>query len=133
MRSSKRSPHMRHSRARSSTAARCSRSEAPAEALDPALAIFEALPAPLWAKKTHAELARIAGRRPRSGELTPTEARVASLAAEGLANKEIASTLFVSVPTVEAHLSRIYRKLSVRSRTELVRKIVVDGDTSAKV
>ena len=51
-----------------------------------------------------------------AGELTPTERRVAELAAEGLSNKEIARALFVTVSTVEVHLSHAYAKLGVRSR-----------------
>ncbi len=52
-------------------------------------------------------------------ELTPSELRVAELAARGLTNKEIAAQLFVSVYTVEAHLSHAYSKLGVRPRAEL--------------
>ena len=44
---------------------------------------------------------------------------MAELAAQGRKNKEIAATLFLAVGTVEMHLSRVYRKLGVRSRTEL--------------
>ena len=52
--------------------------------------------------------------------LTPTESRIAALVAQGRRNREIAGELLVSAATVEAHLTRIYRKLGVRSRTELV-------------
>lgn len=51
--------------------------------------------------------------------LTPSERRVAALAAEGHPNREIAQRLFLSVKTVEAHLSNAYRKLDIRSRREL--------------
>jgi DNA-binding CsgD family transcriptional regulator len=51
--------------------------------------------------------------------LTPSERRTAGLAAEGLTNREIAQTLFLSVKTVESHLRGAYRKLDVRSREEL--------------
>ena len=61
-----------------------------------------------------AELRRISGRRTPSEELTETERRVAELAAQGRTNKEIAAELFMGVSTVEAHLSRVYRKLGVR-------------------
>ena len=57
------------------------------------------------------------------GELSAAERRVADLAASGATNKEIAAELFMSVKTVEAHLSRVYRKLNVRSRTELASHI----------
>jgi DNA-binding CsgD family transcriptional regulator len=89
------------------------------EALEEALAIFERLGAPLWAEKARSELARIGGRRSVAGQLTEAEARVAKLAAAGRTNREIADTLFMSVRTVEGHLSRSYAKLGVRSRTDL--------------
>lgn len=89
------------------------------EALEDALAIFERLGAPLWAEKARAELARIGGRRAVVGQLTEAEARVAKLAAAGRTNREIADALFMSVRTVEGHLSRTYHKLGIRSRTEL--------------
>ncbi|MDQ2675550.1 MAG: LuxR C-terminal-related transcriptional regulator, partial [Actinomycetota bacterium] len=72
----------------------------------------------------HDEL-RVAGAKPRrlqfSGvdALTAAERRVAEMAAEGLANREIAETLFLSTRTVENHLSRVYRKLDISSRSGL--------------
>jgi len=51
--------------------------------------------------------------------LTPSERRVARMAAEGMANKEIAQALFVTVKAVEVHLSSAYRKLQIKSRTQL--------------
>ena len=51
--------------------------------------------------------------------LTPSERRVAEMAAEGHPNREIAQSLFLSVKTVETHLSSAYRKLDIRSRREL--------------
>ncbi|OBK48877.1 helix-turn-helix transcriptional regulator [Mycobacterium sp. 1081908.1] len=51
--------------------------------------------------------------------MTATEGRVAELAASGMINRDIAAALFVSPKTVEVHLSRIYRKLGIRSRAEL--------------
>ena len=92
--------------------------------LEAALAVFEELGAPLWAEKARTELKRIAGRMPGGDVLTPTERRVAELVAEGHPNKEIAATLFVTVKTVEANLTRIYAKLGIRSRTELARLLV---------
>ena len=53
----------------------------------------------------------------------PTEERVAELAGRGLRNAEIAAQLFVTPKTVEATLSRVYRKLGVRSRTELAGRL----------
>jgi DNA-binding CsgD family transcriptional regulator len=51
--------------------------------------------------------------------LTASERRVAHMAAEDLSNKEIAQALFVTVKTVEQHLSRVYRKLDISSRRQL--------------
>jgi DNA-binding NarL/FixJ family response regulator len=63
--------------------------------------------------------------------------RVAELAAEGRRNKEIAAAMYVTVATVEAHLSRVYRKLDVRSRAELAsrfsRDTRSDGSTGPPV
>ena len=89
------------------------------EALEEALAIFERLGAAPWVERARAELSSIAGRPAATGELTPTEERVARLAAAGRTNREIGETLYLSVRTVETHLSHTYRKLGVRSRTEL--------------
>jgi DNA-binding CsgD family transcriptional regulator len=67
----------------------------------------------------------VAGAKPRrialSGteSLTAAERRVAELAAQGIRNREIAETLFVSLKTVEVHLSRVYGKLGIRSRSQL--------------
>jgi DNA-binding CsgD family transcriptional regulator len=89
------------------------------ETLTKALEVFDGLGAALWSERTRAELARIGGRAASSLTLTPTEARVAELVAAGGTNREVADALFVSVHTVEANLKRIYRKLGIRSRTEL--------------
>ena len=93
------------------------------EALAQALAIFEGLGASIWAATARAELARIAGRRPSDGRLTPTERRVAALLAEGQSTKQVAATLFVTSKTVETYASRIYAKLDVHSRAALARSL----------
>ncbi len=93
------------------------------ETLEKALAIFEELGAAIWAERARSELARIGGRAPSSGELTPMERRVADLVAAGKSNREIAGELVVALRTVETHLSRIYRKLGVRSRTQLAARV----------
>jgi DNA-binding NarL/FixJ family response regulator len=104
------------------------------ETLEQALAIFEELGARLWSERTREELGRISGRRRSApGELTKTEDRVAALAAQGLSNKAIASTLYVSPHTVEAHLSSIYRKLGVRSRSALAGRLATPRDPAAKI
>jgi DNA-binding CsgD family transcriptional regulator len=97
---------------------RSRRRRAARNSMDAALRIFEHLGARLWVQRTHAELARIGGRASRD-ELTPTEAQVAALAAAGETNREIAQVLFMSVKTVEANLSRVYRKLDISSRRQL--------------
>jgi DNA-binding CsgD family transcriptional regulator len=89
------------------------------ETLEDALLIFDELGAPLWAEKARAELARIGGRASSEGELTPMERRVAELVAAGRSNRELAGELVVTLRTIETHLSRIYRKLGVRSRAQL--------------
>ena len=102
------------------------------EALDAALGIFEQQGALVWAQRTADELRRISGRRPAGPDLTHTELRVARLAASGHANKEIAATLFMSVHTVEAHLSHVYRKLGLRSRTELAQHTAISAEAQSK-
>jgi DNA-binding CsgD family transcriptional regulator/DNA polymerase III delta prime subunit len=93
--------------------------------LERALAIFDELGATLWAEKARSELARIGGRRAYpADELTPSEQRIADLVAEGKTNKEVAAILVVADRTVESALTQIYRKLDVRSRTELARKLL---------
>jgi DNA-binding CsgD family transcriptional regulator len=83
------------------------------QALDEALAIFEHARAPVWAERTRAELARIPDGASTT-TLTPTEERIARLAAEGMTNQEIAERAFLSPKTVEVNLTRVYRKLGVR-------------------
>jgi len=87
--------------------------------LDEALAIFASLPAPSWAGRARAELARIGLRPPSPLGLTATEERVAALAASGRTNRQVAAELFLSPRTVEDNLARVYRKLGVSSRAEL--------------
>jgi DNA-binding CsgD family transcriptional regulator len=92
-----------------------------------ALATFDELAAGPWIERTSAEL-RASGetlrkRQPHEAEeLTPQELQIALLVAEGKTNKEVGGALFLSHKTVEFHLGRIYRKLSVGSRTELIRQ-----------
>ena len=75
----------------------------------------------MQAAQAQSELASLGGRTSSAGGLTPVEERIAALVAGGRTNKEVAGELFVSVRTVESHLGRIYRKLGLRSRTELAR------------
>ena len=92
--------------------------------LEGARAAFAEIGASGWAEEARSELDRVGGRRPSgAGELTPSERRVAELAAAGLANKEIARTLSIAVHTVELHLSHAYAKLGVRSRSQLASRL----------
>jgi DNA-binding NarL/FixJ family response regulator len=92
--------------------------------LEQAAAGFDVLGAPGWAEEARSELARVGGRRKQEpGELTPSEQRVVELAADGLANKQIARELHVSVHTVEVHLKHAYEKLGVRSRAQLAAQL----------
>ncbi len=91
--------------------------------LGEALAAFDRLGCTGWSAQVRAELERVSGRRSGGGELTPSERQVVDLAVAGRSNKEIAAALFVSVYTVEAHLSHAYAKLGVRSRTQLARRL----------
>jgi DNA-binding NarL/FixJ family response regulator len=63
--------------------------------------------------------------------LTPQELQVALEVARGSTNREAAAALFLSPKTVEFHLRNIYRKLSIRSRTELVRVVISDSSSAA--
>jgi DNA-binding CsgD family transcriptional regulator len=99
------------------------RKEPARKSLHRALALFDELGARLWADWTRAELAHIGGRPSSPGRLTPTERRVAELVATGRSNEEVARLLFMSAKTVEWNLTKVYRKLYVRSRTELAAKL----------
>lgn len=91
------------------------------EAIQAALRGFEQLGAASWVEKARDELGRIGG-RPREEGLTAAERRVAVLVAAGRTNREVAAQLFLGERTVAGHLTRIYAKLGVRSRTELARR-----------
>jgi DNA-binding CsgD family transcriptional regulator len=91
------------------------------DALAEAAELFASVGAPLWARKATAELDRVGLRTSSRTELTVTERNVAVLAASGLSNREVAERAFLSARTVEGVLTRVYRKLGVRSRTGLAR------------
>ena len=92
------------------------------ETLEAALDGFEVLGAATWVERSRDELGRISGRT-RQDALTAAERRVAALVAEGRTNHEVATALFLADRTVAGHLTRIYAKLGVRSRTELAAKV----------
>lgn len=88
--------------------------------LEDARAQFDQCGCSGWAARAGAELAQVSGRRSADGrQLTPSERQVVDLATSGLSNKEIAGRLFVTVNTVEVHLSHAYAKLGIRSRSQL--------------
>ena len=97
-----------------------------ADSLASAIEILNELGAPLWVERAEDELRRASPRPRRDRELTSAERRVAALVAQGITNREVAAQLFTTVATVESHLTRIYRKLGIRSRTQLARA-VADG------
>lgn len=82
---------------------------------------FDRLGAPRWVEKTDTELRRLGLRRDDEHGLTAAELHIARLVASGLSNREVAAAAYVTAKTVEAHLSRIYRKTGVGSRRELAR------------
>jgi ATP/maltotriose-dependent transcriptional regulator MalT len=99
-----------------------------------ALTIFNRLGARPWAARARIELAAT-GARPGARNDTSTsvlnslssqELQVARAVGRGLNNIEAAAALFVSRKTVEAHLTRAYRKLGIRSRTELTRLLITN-------
>jgi DNA-binding CsgD family transcriptional regulator len=97
------------------------------DTLQEAQRVFDDLGAKLWAEQALAELRRVGGRAGSPTELTPSEHRIADLVAEGKTNKEVAAILVVADRTVESALTQIYRKLDVRSRTELTRKLTASA------
>jgi DNA-binding CsgD family transcriptional regulator len=93
------------------------------ETLSAAAGAFDELGVPRWAERARDEAVRVGLHPSTTTMLTATERRVAELVGSGHSNQEAAAELFLSVKTVEANLTRIYRKLSVRSRTELANSL----------
>ncbi len=99
---------------------RCHHKRLAREALQRSAATFDEIGAELWALRARRELARIGGRAASAGgSLSETEQRIAELVAGGATNHEVAAALHMSARTVEWNLSKIYRKLGVRGRTQL--------------
>ena len=92
------------------------------ESIESAADAFEELGAAGWAERARRELGSIGGRT-RTDDLTPAEQRVADLVAKGRTNAEVAAALFLAERTVASHLTRVYAKLGVRSRTELAHRL----------
>jgi DNA-binding CsgD family transcriptional regulator len=105
------------------------------EQLRAALETFERLGATPWGDRARGEL-RASGERLQrretheAEELTPQELRIALQVAEGKSNKEVAAAVFLSHKTVEFHLGRIYRKLDIQSRRELIRRFATGAALS---
>jgi DNA-binding CsgD family transcriptional regulator len=99
------------------------RKEAASKTFGEVLRAFDALGTPLWADRARAELTRTKVAPSRDLALTPSERRVAELAASGMTNRDVAAALFISPKTVEANLARAYRKLGIKTRAELGRII----------
>jgi DNA-binding CsgD family transcriptional regulator len=92
--------------------------------------LFTELGTIAFAERAHRELSAAGERAPRAGEnrdardaLTPQEAQIARLAAHGSTNREIAAQLFISPSTVEYHLHKTFRKLGVKSRTQMAHEL----------
>jgi DNA-binding CsgD family transcriptional regulator len=98
------------------------------EPLREALELARACGAEAVAARAHDELVT-AGARPRRdpiesrSSLTASELRVARMAAEGMTNREVAQALFLTENTIETHLRAVFRKLQIRSRTQLARAL----------
>jgi DNA-binding CsgD family transcriptional regulator len=117
--------------ARGIVARRQRQKRAARDTIQAAVEAFEAVGAAGWAARARTELGRIGGRTREHG-LTSAERRVAALVAEGRTNREVAAALFVGERTVETHLSHVYAKLGVRSRTELARTYRADDQSSGE-
>lgn len=92
------------------------------DALTTAQSIFTECRCEPWRQRVEVELSRTWATRA-APTLTDAEGRIAEMAAAGMNNPEIAAALFISRRTVEATLSKVYRKLEVRGRTELARRL----------
>ena len=99
---------------------------------------FEELGAEPWARQAREEIAASGARlrprragRPEEG-LSPRELQVATAVAGGLTNREAGARLFLSEKTIERHLGSVYRKLGLRSRTELAAHMARGGTAPAE-
>ena len=103
---------------------RAKQKKAAKDSLEQALAIFDEIGASMWAERTRDELARVGLRRKTYDRLTPAQTRVVELACAGHSNQQIANTLYMSLRTVESHLTKAYREFGVQSRAQLVATLV---------
>jgi DNA-binding CsgD family transcriptional regulator len=93
------------------------------QSLERAVGIFERLGAEVWLERTRSELRRIGGRIASDQEFSETERQIVELVVAGRRNSEVAAELSLSPNTVAWNLSKVYRKLGVRSRTELAARV----------
>jgi DNA-binding CsgD family transcriptional regulator len=97
-----------------------------------ALESFEEMGAEPWAERARSEL-RASGLKLRrrkaweEEELTPQELQIALHVARGMTNRQVGAALFLSHKTIEFHLGRIYRKLNMRSRAELIKRFATEA------
>lgn len=101
---------------------RAKRKRAAVDSLTAAVDLFERLRAPDFSARAHHELNRV-GLRRSGADLSRTELLVAGYAASGMTNREVAQAAFISPKTVEANLTKVYRKLGVRNRAELASRM----------
>jgi DNA-binding CsgD family transcriptional regulator len=99
--------------------------------IEDAAEMFVALGATPWVQRANAELeaeGKLAPATPKEGchSLTPQERRVAVAVSSGATNRDVAASLFLSPRTVEHHVANLFRKLGVRSRSELTRVVLTD-------
>jgi DNA-binding NarL/FixJ family response regulator len=99
--------------------------------LEAALEVFDRLGAERWSERTRQDLARIGLRTTHAMALTETELRVARLAATGRTVRQVGDELFISPKTVEANLTRVYRKLGLTGRAELATWAATVDDRTA--
>ena len=99
-------------------------------ALEEAVELFERSGAVVWADRARADIAALGLKRGAADELTPMEHRVARVVAAGSTNREAAASLFLSDRTIEYHLRNVYRKLGLRSRSELAAVTTATGNTT---
>ena len=113
---------------------RAKRKSAAKQSLERALEVLEPLHATIWVDRARDELGRIGLRRaaPSDG-LTPAQQRVVELVVAGMSNREIAGMLFMSLRTVETHLTKVYRELGVKSRAQLVATLAARSSESMPV
>jgi DNA-binding CsgD family transcriptional regulator len=107
---------------------RAKRKSAAKLSLERALVILEPLQARIWVARARDELGRVGLRRAAASDgLTPAQHRVAELVLAGMTNRQIADTLYMSLRTVETHLTKIYRELGVKSRAQLISTMSTTG------